>query len=64
MSFWALSFPLAALTIATLLYAEVTGSGFHHGLGLGLLALLVGVIAALVLRTLRAMAAGQICVPE
>lgn len=64
MSFWALSFPLAALTIATLLYAEVTRSGFHHGLGLGLLALLVVVIGALIVRTLRAMAAGQICVPE
>lgn len=64
MSFWALSFPLAALTIATFLYAEKTGSGFHHGLGLGLLAVLVAVIAALVARTLRAMAAGEICVPE
>lgn len=64
MSFWALSFPLAALTIATLLYAELTRTMFHRGLGLGLLAVLIVIIVALVLRTLKAMAAHQICVPE
>ncbi len=64
MSFWALSFPLAALTIATFLYAEKAASPAHHSLGMGLLVVLVGVIVALVIRTLRAMAEGEVCVPE
>lgn len=64
LSFWALSFPLAALTIATFLYAGETGSAFHKGLGAGLLALLLVVIAVLVGRTGVAIARGEICRPE
>lgn len=64
MSFWALSFPFAAITIASFVYAGETGSGLHRLFGTGLLAVLCVVIAALVLRTLRAMKAGEICVPE
>ncbi|MHA3976492.1 SLAC1 anion channel family protein [Halovulum sp. GXIMD14794] len=64
LSFWALSFPLAALTTASFRFAELSGSGLHHGLGLGLLALLAAAIASLVARTLRAAKAGEICQPE
>ena len=64
LSFWALSFPLAAITTASFRFAALTGSGFHLGLGYVLLALLVVTIAALILRTARAAAAHQICVPE
>ncbi|MBT24937.1 SLAC1 anion channel family protein [Thalassobius sp. S69A] len=64
MSFWALSFPFAAVTIASFAFAEKTGSVMHQYLGTGLLAVLVVIIAALVVRTLRAMAAGEVCVPE
>ncbi len=66
LSFWALSFPLAALTVATLTYGARTGSTStgHETAGLALLALLLLVIAGLIARTLRAMAAGEICVPE
>jgi len=64
LSFWALSFPLAALTIATFLYAAETGSAFHKTLGGGLLALLVVVIAVLVGRTAVAIARHEICQPE
>ncbi|TCM85817.1 SLAC1 anion channel family protein [Rhodovulum steppense] len=64
LSFWALSFPLAALTVATFVYAEEMGSAFHKGLGAGLLALLIAVIAALVARTGLAIARGEICRPE
>ncbi|TCO74024.1 SLAC1 anion channel family protein [Rhodovulum euryhalinum] len=64
LSFWALSFPLAALTIATFLYAGTTGSAFHKTLGGGLLALLVVVIAVLVGRTAVAIARHEICQPE
>lgn len=64
LSFWALSFPMAALTIATFLYAEKTGSAFHTYLGAGLLAALVVVIVALVARTALAISRHEICQPE
>ena len=64
MSFWALSFPVAGLTIASFLYAEKTGSAAHLVIGAGLLGLLTLIIAGLVGRTALAMARGQICVPE
>ncbi|TDX30631.1 SLAC1 anion channel family protein [Rhodovulum visakhapatnamense] len=64
LSFWALSFPLAALTIATFLYATTTGSAVHLWLGGGLLAFLSLVIAGLVGRTLLAIARNEICQPE
>ncbi len=64
MSFWALSFPLAALTSATLKYGALTGSGFHLHLAQGLLAVLVLTITVLAWRTLMAIARGEICRPE
>jgi tellurite resistance protein len=64
LSFWALSFPVAALTIATLLYAEVTGSALHEYLGAGLLAFLVLIITFLVARTALAIFRHEICRPE
>ena len=64
MSFWALSFPVAGLTIASFLYAEKTGSAAHLVIGTGLLGLLSLIIAGLVGRTALAIARGQICVPE
>lgn len=64
LSFWALSFPLAAITTASFRFAALTGSELHRGIGLVLLGLLLLTIAALILRTIRAGLAGQICVPE
>lgn len=64
MSFWALSFPFAAVTIASFVFAEATGSGAHRVIGAGLLAVLVGIIGALVLRTGQAIARREICLPE
>ncbi|MFD2174172.1 SLAC1 anion channel family protein [Rhodobacter lacus] len=64
MSFWALSFPVAALTIATFLYAELTGSMVHLWMAEGLLGVLVAVIAGLVARTLLAILRCEICQPE
>ncbi|MBU3028862.1 SLAC1 anion channel family protein [Paracoccus marinaquae] len=64
LSFWALSFPVAALSVASLLHGEVAQSPAHHAVGLALLAGLSVLIALLVWRTLRAVAAGQICQPE
>jgi len=64
LSWWALSFPVAALTIASLRFGALAGSAFHTWLGVALLALLVAIVAALALRTGRAIAARQICLPE
>ena len=64
MSWWAYSFPLAALTISTLLYAEKIQSGFHEKIGYGLFVLLVLVIIGLLIRTMKAVLGGQICQPE
>lgn len=64
LSFWALSFPLAAMTTASFRFAELAQSRLHHGIGLVLLVALAGAVAALTLRTLCAAAANQICVPE
>jgi len=64
MSFWALSFPFAAVTIASFVYAGHIGSLVHQTIGTGLLIVLIVVIAALIFRTLRAIRAGELCVPE
>ncbi|SFN55242.1 tellurite resistance protein [Cohaesibacter marisflavi] len=64
MSWWAYSFPLAALTISTLLYAEKIQSGIHETIGYGLFALLVLVIIGLLIRTMKAVLGGEICQPE
>lgn len=64
LSFWALSFPLAALTTASFRFADLTGSGGHQLLGWVLLALLTVTIAALAYRTGQAARNRQICLPE
>ncbi|MBK5945934.1 C4-dicarboxylate ABC transporter [Rhodobacter veldkampii DSM 11550] len=64
MSFWALSFPLAALTIASFVYAEKAASQVHMWVGAGLLAALALLIAVLVGRTAVAIARHEICHPE
>lgn len=64
MSWWAYSFPLAALTVATFTYAEVVGSLPHRTAGFVLTILTVTTIAALVLRTMAGMIRGEICKPD
>jgi tellurite resistance protein len=64
MSFWALSFPVAALTIASLKYADMIGSNLHRLIGIGLLALLTVTLGALLLRTLKAVRSGAVFQPE
>ncbi|WP_424927311.1 SLAC1 anion channel family protein [Amaricoccus tamworthensis] len=64
MSFWALSFPLAALTTAMFRHGDLTGSDQFWFAGVGMLALLILTIAALGVRTVRAAMAGEICQPE
>ena len=64
LSFWALSFPLAAITTASLRFAGLTGSAFHLWIGYALLAVLTIAIAGLAVRTAQATFAGHVFRPE
>jgi tellurite resistance protein len=64
LSWWAYSFPIAAFTIATFLYAEKAASVPHLYAAYGLTGVLVTVIALLVAATARAIARGDVCKPE
>lgn len=63
-SSWAYSFPLAALTTATIVMYQQTGATALSVIAVGLLATLSVVLAMLALRTAIAAHRGQICVPE
>jgi tellurite resistance protein len=64
LAWWAYSFPLAAITIASLQLYALTGLGPIRTVALTLVAVLVLVIAALLALTIRAAARGALCVPE
>ncbi|MBV7379409.1 SLAC1 anion channel family protein [Maritimibacter dapengensis] len=64
LSWWALSFPLAALSIASFLFARVEGTQFHQTVGVSALVLLLVVVFGLILRTAKAIGAGEICRPD
>ena len=64
LSWWAYSFPIAAFTIATFVYADLTHSGPHRMIGFGLYGVLVCVVLLLVAKTLGAISRREICVPE
>ncbi|MCA1241776.1 SLAC1 anion channel family protein [Stappia stellulata] len=64
MSWWAYSFPVAAFTIASSLFAEKTGHGFQQVVMLVSYVVLLGVIALLVLKTAGAIRRDEICQPE
>ena len=61
LSWWAYSFPLAAITIATLTMFELTGNKGFVVIGWSLLSLLTLVVVFLLYRTLKAVGAGKIC---
>jgi len=64
LSWWAYSFPLAAITIATLLLFQHTGSTLYLRLSGILLGITTVVIAGLLKRTLQAVIKQEICVPD
>lgn len=64
LSWWALTFPVAALSVASFVFAHETGSYGHRMIGYGLTILLAFVVATLVVRTAQAIRAKQICHPE
>jgi len=63
LSWWAYSFPLAAMTLATLAMYQHTGVPAFAVIGWVLLTLVSLVVIYLLARTARAVAAGRICVP-
>ncbi|HBG04079.1 MAG: C4-dicarboxylate ABC transporter [Geobacteraceae bacterium GWC2_58_44] len=64
LSWWAYSFPVAAVTIATLIMAKETGLALYFGLAAVLLALLTLIVAGLLARTALAVSRQEICVEE
>jgi len=62
LSWWAYSFPIAAMTIATLLMAKETGLALYTWLAGGLLTILTLLVAMLLVRTLVAVTRREICV--
>jgi len=62
MSWWAYSFPMAAITIATLIMAKETGLAFYTGLAAVLLGILTLIITGLLIRTGMAVVRHEICV--
>jgi len=61
---WAYTFPVAALTIATSVMLEKVGGSFFAMLFPLLLSVLVVLVSVICVRTVIAMMRGQICVPE
>ncbi len=64
LSWWALSFPVAALTIASFRYAHIMQSMAHQVIGFMSLLTLCVIIAGLVYRTLVAITRDEVCRPE
>ncbi|MGP9831824.1 SLAC1 anion channel family protein [Marinobacter sp. NSM] len=64
LSWWAYSFPMAAITIATLTMYQRLDSPFFKWLGVALLGLLMLLISGLVLRTAIAVRRREICIEE
>lgn len=64
LSWWAYSFPLAAITVATLVMTQAVGGVWFYGLAVVLLTLLSAVLLMLVVRTALAIRRREICVEE
>lgn len=64
LSWWAYSFPFAALTVATAVMADAIGGWFFTTATWILLTAVSALVTLLVVRTAAGMIRGQICVPE
>lgn len=64
LSWWAYSFPLAAITLASMLMYQTLATPFYKGLSLVLLTILSVVLVLLLGRTLLAVARREICLDE
>jgi tellurite resistance protein len=64
LSWWAYSFPLAAITVASFLFAEQTGSRGLQLIATALLVVVTALITLLLTKTVLAAMSGKICRPE
>ena len=64
LSWWALTFPMAALAVASFVFAHETGSSLHRIIGFALTATLAFAVATLIVRTSQEIRAKRICRPE
>lgn len=64
LAWWAISFPLAALAVAGLRYANAVGGSFTFWLGVAILAAATAAIAWVSLRTLYHLLRGDLLAPE
>jgi len=64
LSWWAYSFPLAAISIASMTMYEFTGNSTYQWIGAGLLIVLTAVVLVLIARTLKAVMKKQVCAAE
>ncbi len=63
LSWWAYSFPLAAISIASMSMYELTGNSVYQWIGGGLLLLLTSLVGLLLIRTGIAVKRQGICIP-
>jgi tellurite resistance protein len=64
LSWWAYTFPMAAFTVGTLTFAEVSGIECLGFFGLGLYGALIAVVLVVSWRTVKALCAGRVFVPD
>lgn len=63
-SWWAYSFPLAAMSIASMVMGQISGKAFYGSIGLGLLFTLSALIVLLFIKTLMAVQHGKVCLAD
>ena len=64
LSWWAYSFPVAALAIASIVMFHETGLGLYRGVAVVVYLALLAIIAVLATLTVRSMLRREICVAE
>ncbi len=64
LSWWAYSFPMAAVTVATMVMYETTQNFFYAALGMVLLGVLILFITMLIMKTVNAILDKQICIED
>ncbi len=64
MSWWAYTFPMDAITIATILMYKMTGAMFFKSMALVLLVITTCVVVLVLVRTVYAMTKKDVCIPE
>ncbi|MEA3404476.1 MAG: SLAC1 anion channel family protein [Pseudomonadota bacterium] len=64
LSWWAYTFPLAAMSIASYVMAHVSGSGVYNWIGLAIMAVLIIMILWFFFKTFKAVVNHKICTAE